>query len=196
MIKHYASMLACYPNVRFGIWVLTPPFSPFSSYSIISEKIFGLEFKCIFSFCHQSLCSCTKMAHDQGWSWIKILDLSKLSNDQFELQPRYTFSGNMCPKGISRGTSSIWKVKLLVKRKGCILLFCLKIKPWIFQNHNIRSTLNYVIYLFSFFFNATYSVFWNECLHRFPIFTTKQWLTCATQNHYPSLFHPHPDDKT
>ena len=105
--------LCCYPNVRFGIWVLTPPFSPFSSYSIISEKIFGLQFKCIFLFCHQSLCSCTKIAH--GWSCIKTLDLSKHSNDQFELQPRHTFSGNMCPKGISRGTSSIWKVKFSVK---------------------------------------------------------------------------------
>jgi len=92
-------MLACcYPHVRFGIWVLTPPFSPFSSYSIISEKIFGLQFKCIFLFCHQSLCSCTKIAHDHGWSCIKTLDLSKHSNDQFELQPRHTFSDNMCPR--------------------------------------------------------------------------------------------------
>ena len=134
--------LCCYPNVRFGIWVLTPPFSPFSSYSIISEKIFGLQFKCIFLFCHQSLCSCTKIAHDHGWSCIKTLDLSKHSNDQFELQPRHTFSDNMCPRRHFQGDLIYLKSEIFSKRKWWILHFCFKIKPSIFHNHNIKSTLN------------------------------------------------------
>jgi len=97
MIKHYASMLLS-PCKVWNLSLNAPIFPIFFLFNHFRKKIFWLQFKCIFLFCHQSLCSCTKIAHDHGWSCIKTLDLSKHSNDQFELQPRHTFSDNMCPR--------------------------------------------------------------------------------------------------
>ena len=73
---------------------------------------------------------------------IKTLDLSKHSNDQFELQPRHTFSDNMCPRRHFQGDLIYLKSEIFSKRKWWILHFCFKIKPSIFHNHNIKSTLN------------------------------------------------------
>ena len=42
--------LCFYPNVKWGIWVRLPPLAPFCCNSIISEKIFGLQFGCSFTF--------------------------------------------------------------------------------------------------------------------------------------------------
>ena len=107
--------LCCYPNVKSGIWVWTPPFPPFSSYSIISEKIFGLEFKCISRFAIRAFV----VAPNGAWSWmIMHKKLYIYQSTQMSYNPATHSLVTCVPKGISRGTSSIWKVKFSVKGNG------------------------------------------------------------------------------